>query len=671
MTLLKAHLVFPTKSSLQTATDLVVNGLDVHTIANSWNRSTLMLGDRAMGDTKQGITQVHITNLKKRDLRTKFSGSLEGLVVEGDTWIAGSAGGLYRSEDAGVTWRFEALPTKDPVVSIARWEDALWIACGCGWLGRQANGEETWKEITRPEAPTIEKMTYGSTLPYTRAVNSRLKVALGALYVVGQEGLWRLAKDGCAAEREIDDEAQLVDMTETSKGTLLASGLDNALWRRPLGEKSWSRVPAIKFGPPDDTMTQKKKIGCVALVALGDEIVLVLNRAGTGKSPLLVSNDDGLSFEPFAEDLEIEEKPFADYLKDCQLRTAVADGQGGALISGGHGLLLRVSPEGGLGPFGKAPKKAATKKSAKAIKEENRNPSPLVAKKKDAGEEEKLVGEVIASPDDDAPRLVYADWLTEHGDSRGEFIQLQCTLAKGDETRPGQPHPDHQQMLTRVGELMKKYEREWLAPVRLYFYAHTWSRGFLHWVKSNPKFFPGAEKVFASHPIVRLTLEGMKKKSDLDAFGEMPFGQTVRWLNVSEQRIGPDKVHVLLGERLSHIEWLMLWANPLGDEGAKALAEKSHLKNLKRLSFLSCGIGDEGVEALASSPILEGVERLNLRGNKLTNKGLEALIASPYLKNAYDVAVRDYRADEFDEALLAKLQARLSPGNADDRWEPY
>jgi uncharacterized protein (TIGR02996 family) len=40
-------------------------------------------------------------------------------------------------------------------------------------------------------------------------------------------------------------------------------------------------------------------------------------------------------------------------------------------------------------------------------------------------------------PDDDAPRLVYGDWLTERGDPRGELIAVQCELARlADETPP-------------------------------------------------------------------------------------------------------------------------------------------------------------------------------------------------------------------------------------------
>jgi uncharacterized protein (TIGR02996 family) len=38
---------------------------------------------------------------------------------------------------------------------------------------------------------------------------------------------------------------------------------------------------------------------------------------------------------------------------------------------------------------------------------------------------------VLAAPADDAPRLVYADWLDEHGEPvLAEFIRVQCKLAR-------------------------------------------------------------------------------------------------------------------------------------------------------------------------------------------------------------------------------------------------
>src|SRR5205809_439400 len=45
-----------------------------------------------------------------------------------------------------------------------------------------------------------------------------------------------------------------------------------------------------------------------------------------------------------------------------------------------------------------------------------------------------LLQTVLATPDDDRPRLAYAEWLQEHADverrARGELISLQCALAE-------------------------------------------------------------------------------------------------------------------------------------------------------------------------------------------------------------------------------------------------
>jgi uncharacterized protein (TIGR02996 family) len=49
---------------------------------------------------------------------------------------------------------------------------------------------------------------------------------------------------------------------------------------------------------------------------------------------------------------------------------------------------------------------------------------------------EPLFAEVLARPDDEAPRLVLADRLIEAGDPRGEFIQLQCAAARRPTLRP-------------------------------------------------------------------------------------------------------------------------------------------------------------------------------------------------------------------------------------------
>jgi uncharacterized protein (TIGR02996 family) len=44
---------------------------------------------------------------------------------------------------------------------------------------------------------------------------------------------------------------------------------------------------------------------------------------------------------------------------------------------------------------------------------------------------DQLLLRILAAPLDDGPRLVYADWLVEHGDARGELIGLQYARARG------------------------------------------------------------------------------------------------------------------------------------------------------------------------------------------------------------------------------------------------
>jgi uncharacterized protein (TIGR02996 family) len=52
-------------------------------------------------------------------------------------------------------------------------------------------------------------------------------------------------------------------------------------------------------------------------------------------------------------------------------------------------------------------------------------------------EEAALVAGIVARPDDDLPRLVFADWLEEHSQGeRATFIRGQCEVAKRSDARP-------------------------------------------------------------------------------------------------------------------------------------------------------------------------------------------------------------------------------------------
>jgi uncharacterized protein (TIGR02996 family) len=67
-------------------------------------------------------------------------------------------------------------------------------------------------------------------------------------------------------------------------------------------------------------------------------------------------------------------------------------------------------------------------------------------------EEEAFLRAIAAAPADDAPRLVYADWLDEHGDPRAEFLRAEVAFAA---TRGAADSP------VRLLEQRTKFDPSW------------------------------------------------------------------------------------------------------------------------------------------------------------------------------------------------------------------
>ncbi|MEZ6125154.1 MAG: WGR domain-containing protein [Planctomycetaceae bacterium] len=74
-----------------------------------------------------------------------------------------------------------------------------------------------------------------------------------------------------------------------------------------------------------------------------------------------------------------------------------------------------------------------------------------------AKEREPFIKSILETPDDPAPYLVYADWLEDNGDARGELIRIQWQLE--DESIKA---VERKKLQTREQALLKAHQADWL-----------------------------------------------------------------------------------------------------------------------------------------------------------------------------------------------------------------
>jgi uncharacterized protein (TIGR02996 family) len=141
---------------------------------------------------------------------------------------------------------------------------------------------------------------------------------------------------------------------------------------------------------------------------------------------------------------------------------------------------------------------------------------------------------IIERPDEDADRLIYADWLDENGDpTRAEFIRLQCALAEMKED-----DPRRQELLQREEELLSSYGKQWAGPISALVDECKFCRGFVGEVTIPANaLLRNADSLFRSAPIRSLWVI-RAAPDNIDHLANLPHLARLRELNFSSSRIG-------------------------------------------------------------------------------------------------------------------------------------
>jgi uncharacterized protein (TIGR02996 family) len=303
---------------------------------------------------------------------------------------------------------------------------------------------------------------------------------------------------------------------------------------------------------------------------------------------------------------------------------------------------------------------------------------------------------IVAHPDDDASRLVYADWLDDHGEpARAELIRVQIALAHLPEDDPRCAAPAE-----RERALLDGPGAGWVGTVR----AALPNIGGLTAVLDlalrhglveasgrllTRQFLDHGERLFRDVPLRRVALVGLRGSNDgvaaamtlapslapdlarsgllarlpeLDLSGSFtldadlfelaasPNVADLSWLNLRDfGRLGQARRPTWAGVRalassphLIRLRALDLSRLRLGPACLEVLAETAHLPRLEELIWEDNRCRDVGLRALAAAPLLRRLTTLRLGSNNLTAAGAEALagVEAPLALRVLDLGNR-------------------------------
>jgi uncharacterized protein (TIGR02996 family) len=307
-------------------------------------------------------------------------------------------------------------------------------------------------------------------------------------------------------------------------------------------------------------------------------------------------------------------------------------------------------------------------------------------------EEQTFLDLILAVPDDDTPRLVFADWLDERGTNddkaRAALIRAQCRAEL-------LPNSAERRRLNREAKaILKANQVRWTRPLMEagIVDAFEFRRGFLDAVTvSATTFVHHAARLFELVPTIR-SARFPNASNELVALARNRFfarlasvdltrmcscgycgiddelrtlfksknAHGLRSLTVSRDRIDASVARALArSAHLVNLTMLDLSNNPLGPDGAAELAKARVLGELQSLNLSNTDLRPEGAAALAAAKHWPKLTRLELSGNGVNGAGVAALVTAPFFGQLTWLDLSWNRIGEVGARALAGAETKL------------
>jgi uncharacterized protein (TIGR02996 family) len=259
---------------------------------------------------------------------------------------------------------------------------------------------------------------------------------------------------------------------------------------------------------------------------------------------------------------------------------------------------------------------------------------------------------ICETPADDAPRLIYADWLQDQGEhDRAEFIRVQIQRASLDPDDPGQ-----RSLHRREAELLAQHGDAWLAELPAL-------KG-VRWGRIGPRSGPVFERGFVAGALV--TAVGTLYQR----FDAIAAAAPVRWVEVRELNLNVIRA-LSHWPGLPRLRGLVVRNASFADDLVRGLAESPHAANLEHLDLShpypwfwpneGMLLGPDTLRALAASPCLPALRSLDLTNHGWGQEQVEALANAGGLPRLHRLQLSPVAGE-----LLSDLAAALA--RSDLRW---
>lgn len=278
--------------------------------------------------------------------------------------------------------------------------------------------------------------------------------------------------------------------------------------------------------------------------------------------------------------------------------------------------------------------------------------------------EKAFLADVAEHPDDDAPRLVYADWLQDNGDpDRAEFIRVQVELARRRLTGGAERRKE---LKKRQKALFGEHGKRWASALGKWCGADLvyWRRGFPDAANVSGDLTAVAAELpgILTAPITNLnvTLMSVRRGEGKALAAHSGLARLRRlWMYSSGATLDRapgaapcerEMAALLRSEHLTNLASLSAIQLCVGESGLKALIE---LPRLHELHLYASGVGEEPARAICGSPLAARLTELRLAdGSGVSNA--EAIADTPAMSNLRVLELQQQGVDDQGARRLAE-----------------